>query len=186
FLVAQHNRNRWHNYTEISKEIIMQLKLEWRKNIFSTLYRIYSNGQQIGILKDKMFSQTANGELNGKKYTFNTKGCLDKCTEIIDHSENKVIGNVTYNTWMTKATILINNRKIDWTYDNVWNTRWSIFNTEGINIKYSGSSASGQIHSNTDDSLLLLCGLYVTNYYWQMTITVLIAVFVPIWIIVLR
>ena len=66
-------------------------------------------------------------------------------------------------------------------YDNLWNTRWSIFNSEWIDIKYSGSLTSGQIDSNIDDALLLLSGLFVTNYYWQMTIVIFIAAFIPIW-----
>jgi hypothetical protein len=159
----------------------MQTNLKWEKNFFSDLYCIYSNGQQVGILKDKTFSQTANGELNGKKYTFKTKGFFKQHTEIIDHIENKVIGEITYNNWMTKATILVDNKTIYWQYDNLWNTKWSIFNSEGIKIHYSGSFTSGQIDSNIEDALLLLSGLYVTNYYWQMTAAVLVAVFVPIW-----
>jgi hypothetical protein len=61
------------------------------------------------------------------------------------------------------------------------NTKWSIFNSEGIRINYSGSSTNGRIESNTEDDLLLLSGLYVTSYYRQLTIAILIAVFVPIW-----
>lgn len=164
----------------------MQSKLKWRKNFFSNLYSIYSNGQKIGILKGKTFSQTSNGELNGRKYTFKTKGFFKQHTEIIDDSENKVIGEITYNNWMTKATISVDYKKNNWKYDNLWNTKWSVFNTEGIDIKYSGSSTSGQIDANTDDSLLLLSGLFVTNYYWQMTIVVVIAVFAPVWTTVLK
>ena len=164
----------------------MQTKIRWKKELFSNLYSIYSNGQQIGKLKDKTFFQTANGELNGKKYTFKTKGFFKQHTEIIDNLENKVIGEITYNNWMTKATISVANKTINWKYDNLWNTKWSIFNSEGIKIQYSGSSTSGQIDSNIDDALLLLSGLYVTNYYWQMTVVVLVAVFVPIWTTVLR
>jgi hypothetical protein len=159
----------------------MQTNLKWKKNFFSNLYCIYSNGQQVGILKDKTFSQTANGVLNGKEYTFKTKVFFKQHTEIIDHIENKVIGEITYNNWMTKATILVDNKIIYWQYDNSWNTKWSIFNSEGIKIQYSGSFTSGQIDSNIEDALLLLIGLYVTNYYWQMTVALLVAVFVPIW-----
>ena len=159
----------------------MQTNLRWKKGLFSSSYDIYLNDKQIGKLKNNTFSQTADGELNGKKYTFKTEGFFNQHTEIIDNLENKVIGKITYNNWMTKATIIVNTKIINWKYDNLWNTEWSIFNYEGINIKYSGSSTNGQIYSNVDDELLLLSGLFVTNYYWQMTIAVLVAVFVPIW-----
>lgn len=159
----------------------MQTKLSWKKNFFSNSYSIYSNGQQIGVLKDKTFSQTANGQLYDKEYTFKTKGFFKQQTEIIDSSVNKVVGKIQYNSWMTKATISVDNKTINWKYDNLWNTKWSICNSEGINIQYAGSSTSGQIDSNIDDALLLLSGLFVTNYYWQTTVAVLVAVFVPIW-----
>lgn len=159
----------------------MQANLRWKKNLFSNSYIIYSNDEQIGKLKDKTFSQTANGELENKEFIFKTKGFLKQQTEIIDSIENRVIGEITYNNWMTKATITIDNKTINWKYDNLWNTKWSLFNSEGISIKYSGSSSSGQIDSNIDDPLLLLSGLFVTNYYWQMTIAFLVIVFVPIW-----
>ena len=158
----------------------MQTKLRWEKKLFSNLYSIYSNGQQIGELKNKTFTQTSDGELNGEKYAFKTRGFFNQHTEIINLKEDKVIGEISYNNWMTKAEISINGKVIHWKYDNVWNTKWSISNAEDININYAGSSSSGQIDSNTDDPLTLLSGLYVTNYYWQMTIAVLVAVFVPI------
>lgn len=159
----------------------MQTNLTWRKGVFSNFYKIYSNGEQIGNLKDKSFSQSCIGVLDNKKFLFQTKGFLKQKTQIIDIVENKMVGEINYNNWMTKATITINNKTTNWKYHNLWNTKWSIFNSEGINIKYSGSSTGGQIDSNIEDPLLLLSGLFVINYYWQMTIVILVAVFVPIW-----
>lgn len=164
----------------------MDTKLIWKKKLFSGSYTIYSNGQQIGKLKDRSFSQTADGNLNGRAYAFKTKGFFKQHTEIVDRSENRVIGKIQYNTWMTKARISIGNQLINWKYDNLRNTKWSIFDSEGVMVRYTGSSTRGQIDSNTDDALLLLSGLYVTNYYWQSTVAVFIAVFLPIWIAVLN
>ena len=164
----------------------MQTKLSWKKNLLSNLYNIYSNDQHVGTLKEKTFSQTTNAELNGKKYIFQTRGFIKQYTEIIDPLENKVIGKITYNNWATKATISINYQLILWKYDNLWSTRWSIYNADGINIKYAGSSSKGQIDSNTDDALLLLTGLFVTNFYWQMSLAVVFIALIPIWTAVLN
>jgi len=160
----------------------MQINLKWGKGFFSNTYNIFSNDQFIGELKDRTFSQTADGELNGFKYIFKTKGFFNQTTEIFDAIDGKLLGAITYNGWMTKATMLISNKTINWKYDNLWCTKWSVFDSEGVMIKYSGSSSKGQIDSNSDDALLLLSGLFVTNYYWQMTIVILVAVFVPIFI----
>lgn len=163
----------------------MQTRLRWKKNFLSNLYSIYSNDHQIGELREKTFSQTAHGHLNGKSYTFKTSGFFKQYTQIIDSTENRVIGKISYNSWMTKAFISIDNKIINWKYDNLWNTKWSVFDSEGLNINYAGSSASGQIDSNSADALLLLCGLFVTNYFWQMSVAVIIAILVPIWTITL-
>ena len=159
----------------------MQTNLTWKKGVFSNVYKIYSDGKQIGNLKDKSFSQSGIGVLDNKEFLFQTKGLFEQKTQIIDTAENKMVGEINYNNWMTKATITINDKTINWKYDNLWNTKWSIFDSEGISIKYSGSLTNGQINSNIDDYLLLLSGLFVTNYYWQWTIAVLVAVFIPLW-----
>ena len=158
----------------------MQTNLTWKKGVFSNVYKIYLNGKQIGNLKDKSFSQSGIGVLNNKEFLFQTKGFLKQKSKIFDTAENKMVGEINYNNWMTKATITINDKTFNWKYDNIWNTKWSIFNSEGINIKYAGSTTNGLIDSNIDDSLLLLTGLFVTNYYWQLTIALIVAVIVPI------
>ena len=164
----------------------MHTNLRWEKGLFSKTYKIYSNNQLVGNLVDKAFSQSSSGELDGRGYTFRTKGTLKQHTEILDNQENKVIGEITYNSWMTKATLSVLGKTISWKYDNIWNSKWSIFDKDGIRIKYSGSSKSGKIESSTDDALLLLFGLFVTNYYRQMFIVIIVAVFIPIWVSVLQ
>ena len=154
-------------------------KLNWNKGLFSSSYTIYSSDQPTGELVEKFFSQSAIGTLNNKKYTFQTKGFFKQETEIID-DKNVVVGTINYNNWMTKATLFIQDKKYLWEYTNLWNTKWRIYNSETIDIQYKGSSSSGNIESNTDDELLVLSGLFVTNYYWQMTIVIVVAVIIPI------
>ena len=159
----------------------MQKYLKWKKGIFSNTYDIYSEGKLIGKLKDKLFSQKAYGELNGKSYTFITKGFFKEQTEIRDSIDNSVIGSITYSSWKTKATLLIHNKKVSWKYDNMWNSKWSIFDSEDNKIKYSGSSLKGKIDANTDDELLILSGLFVVDYFWQKTIILVVVIFIPVW-----
>lgn len=159
----------------------MQTNLKWNKGMFSNMYKIYSNGTQVGSLSDNSFSQSSVGVFGDKKYKFQTTGLFDQKTQVIDAANNKSIGVINYSNLMTKATITINGKIINWKYDNMWNTKSSISNSEGIDIKYYKSSSGGKIESNTDDELLLLAGLFVINYYWQMTIAVLV-IFIPIWV----
>ena len=159
--------------------MIMQLNYNWRKGIFSESYQIFNNETQVGSLSNKCFSQTAYGELNEEKYTFKTCGVFKQHTQIIENY-NKIVGEITYNNWMNKATININGQQFDLKYDNIWNTKWSISSLNETQISYNSSTCIGQIQSNTDNQLLILSGLFVANYYLQMTLAVLLIVFIPI------
>lgn len=156
-------------------------ELRWKKGLLSGNYSIYEANRQIGELKDNLFSKTAKGQLNGKSFTFRTSGFFQQRTRIYDDSNNQMVGEINYNNWMTKATLSTYDKVSNWKYNNVWNTKWSLSGQDGTQVHYAGSSNKGTIESNTDDDLLLLSGLYVTNYYWQMTLIVLVAVFVPLW-----
>jgi hypothetical protein len=158
----------------------METKLDWKKGIFKETFEIYSNGVLVGILKENIWKQIAYGELNGKKVIFKTRGFFKQETQIIETNTNNSVGKITYNSWMTKATIEYTNRVANWKYDNAWNTKWSISNSEGVQIRYQGSSSKGTIEHQTQDDELILSGLFVTNYYWQISIAVIIAVFIPI------
>ncbi|MDD2380225.1 MAG: hypothetical protein WCY58_02075 [Mariniphaga sp.] len=157
----------------------MKTKLIWKKGLFSNTFLIYSGEGLVGSLNEKTFSKTARGELNGQKYTFRMKGVFNQTTELLNQ-DNRVIGQITYGRWRSNATLSIPGQTVFWKYDNMWNTRWKIFNHEGMEIRYSGSSSSGTIASNTDDPLLLMSGLFVINYYRQVSIAVFVAIFVPI------
>jgi hypothetical protein len=155
--------------------------LNWKKGFFSQTYNIYSSNLVIGMLKNKTWSSSAEGEINGRKYLFKTQGFFKQSTQIIDIENGAVVGNITYNSWMTKAMIENLGIIAFWKYDNFWNTKWSIVGQDGTEIYYEGSSTKGQIIFEKQNDLLALTGLFVTNYYWQMTIVILIAVFIPIW-----
>jgi hypothetical protein len=158
----------------------MKTSLTWTKGIFSSIYHLFSNGNLIGSLEES-FTKSAKGSFNGKNYIFRTQGFLKHNTMIIDCSDNKIIGQIDFSNWMTKAVITINGKKINWKYDNSWSTRWSLFDADGIIATFSGSTTKGFIDTNIDDGLLILSGLFVTNFYWQMSFfIILIIVFIPI------
>jgi|SRR6056297_7070 len=154
----------------------------WKKKFFSETYRIFDKGKQIGTFRNRPFSQTSDAEINGKQYRFKTKGFFQQHTEIRDDKDGTLIGEIRYGSWRTRATISLQNKTYKWKYDNIWSSKWSLTDGSSVHLNYAGSSTSGRVESNTDDDLLLLLGLYVMNYFWQATIIVLIAVFLPIWL----
>jgi hypothetical protein len=163
----------------------MKTILNWKKGIFKSTYEIYSENILVGRLKDKSWTQSADGEINGKKYSFKTKGFFKQETQITDSENNTIVGKITYNSWKTRAKIELNDIVIHWKYSNFWNTKWSLYNSENNLVNFQGSSSKGTIEYDENNDLLVLAGLYITNYYWQITLAVIIAVFIPIWITVI-
>ena len=163
----------------------MKTKLYWKRGIFNNTYKIYSENNMIGCLKERSLSQLAEGEINGKRYTYKTKGFLNQKTQIIDAENNKLIGRITYGSLNTKAKIEYSENIYNWKYNNIWNTKWSIL-AENIHIDYKGSSTKGEIEYDKENDLLVLTGLFITNYYWQISIAVMVAIFIPVWLAVLN
>ncbi|MEN8228638.1 MAG: hypothetical protein ABFS38_10830 [Bacteroidota bacterium] len=158
----------------------MRSKLHWKRGVFSNTSEIYSEEKPIGSLKENSFKQSAEGEINGKRYRFHTKGVFKPETQITDADSNTVMGRIEYNSWMTKATIRVSPKSFQWKYENIWNTRWSLTSSEGRQMKFQGNSSKGSIEMDGEDDLLVLTGLFITNYYRQMAIVILVAVLVPI------
>ena len=160
-------------------------KLNWKKNILSAQYDITSDDKPIGSLFNNTFSQSGVGTLNGKKYTFKTVGFLNQYS-LIYNQQNEQIGSIEYNTWMTKAKLTFANNEFYWRYNNWMYSKWSISNSDGVLIKYFSSTKKGTIESNVEDEILLLSGLFITNYFKQLIIAIMVAAFVPIWSLLLR
>lgn len=164
----------------------MAIHLKWKKGIFSETYHLYNYKKELGKMSVNSFRQSAIAEMNGQKYMFKTKGFLKQSTDVIDMTQNQVIGTISYNNWMTRAHIRINEKQIQWKYENVWNTKWHLFNEDNLSIHYSGSSSKGHIASTTEEALPLLSGLFTAVYYWQMTILIIVTASIPILILVFR
>ena len=158
----------------------MQHKFIWKKELFSESYKIFNIEKQIGTLINKTFSQTSHGEINGEKYSFKTIGLFNHYTQIIDIQNKIIIGEIKYSNWKNKATINVNGEKYEFKYDNIWNTKWSIYNCDGIQITFNSSTATGQIIAATDNPLLILIGLFISNYFILMSLVVVLIVLIPI------
>jgi hypothetical protein len=158
----------------------MRTTYSWKKGFLKSTYEIYSNNALVGKLIENTWNSSAEGEINSKKYKFKTQGFFNQKTQIIDIESNFVIGTIVYNSFMTKATIEYLGQIAYWRYNNIWNTKFSITDNEGNQISFYGSSSNGNLEFDQPNDLLVLTGLYVTNYYWQMAVVVLIIIFIPI------
>ncbi len=160
----------------------MKTLLNWKKGAFSSTCRIFSGERMLGELSEHAFKRTAYGHIRNKHYRFRTDGLFRQETRIIDGKNNQAIGTISYNSMMSKATIQFADRTVSWKYDNAWQTRWSLSDDQGILMKFAGGFSRGTIEYEKDDDLLVLTGMFVTNYYQQAMIAIFVAVFIPIWV----
>lgn len=145
----------------------MEKLISWKRGIFSRTSKFYSNGIEIGFLKTGTWSNNAKGIINGKEFEFITKGFFKQKTSIIDAKTTLIAGTIIYNSWRSKATIkLPDGAEYNWQYTNFWHTKWSL-NKDLYFINYKGSSFKGEIISYISEDLLIISGLFISNYYSQ-------------------
>lgn len=154
--------------------------LHWKKRFFNQVTTIHSADGEIGRLDENSWKQTAHGEINNRKFTFKTRGLFNPYTEILDPATDDPVGKIEYNTWRNKAHISYLDQSFQWQYDNTWQTRWSITDSQGKKISFQGSPQKGSIEGPDLTEFLVITGLFVTKYYLQTSIAIFVAIFIPI------
>ena len=158
----------------------MNTIINWKKGTFSCAFKLFQGGQQIGRLKSKSLGQSAIGEIGGKTYGFNTYGILNKRSEILDGSDGSVLGEIALNCWGTKAEIFIGEKKYQWKFSNIWQSRWKIWDEEDTEISYRGWTSSGSWEGGNpeEQSILQLSGLFIASMLWESAAIALIPIYV--------
>ena len=159
--------------------------ISWRKGIFKCAYELFNNGKKIGILKEKQWSMSAIGNIRGRNVLFSMKNSWHNHTHIIDKESGEILGQIKYSCWYPKAKISLDNRVYRWSYKNFWSTKWKITDSEDQAISYSGHSCKGQAISGIDNDLVVLSGLFIGSYYWQMISIYFVCLLTPFWIFLL-
>lgn len=164
----------------------MVKSLTWQKKFFSSCYNFFSNGITVGFLKENVWGQSSEGVIDGKHYTIKSKGFFGQKATVINTETGMPEASITFNSWKTKAEIIVGSSIYSWQYNNVWNSTWNMVGWNGEQLHFSSSGQQGMAQSNSDDSLLLLLGIYTHNAFRvKATTTVLIAL-IPIWISILN
>ncbi len=157
----------------------MERMLTWTKGVFDSNYQLYANGDIKGSLIFSSFKNNARGiALNN--YYFTTEGFLNPVTKIRDEKHNQ-IGIITYNSWNLKATVTFNDLShASWSYTNGWLSRWTITNHQDKQIQFHATTGAGTAHSNNDDELLMLSGLFIREFFSRAIMLIIIAIFTAV------
>lgn len=161
---------------EIQKD---KIRLNWKKDFFGNTTKIYHKNAEIGKLINDSWSDSAVAEFNDKKYRFKKKDIFSNTTLISDTYENKIVGKIIFDSWNTKANIQIIDNKYVWKSENFWKSKWNLSDENGIIIDFESKSSSGIINSTVQNNLLIITGLYITNYY-LMILFFTIIILIPI------
>ncbi len=158
----------------------MEFKITWKKKWISSNYELYKDNRLIGDLVTKPFSTSATGQLHNINLRFQMRGFLNQKTEIVDTNTNKTIGNITYNTLKTRASIQLYDEIIEWRSLNWNNTKWGITNGS-IGIANSWNRMfSGEIISRNENPIYILLGMFIAEYFSRSTVAIFVALFVII------
>jgi hypothetical protein len=97
------------------------------------------------------------------------------------NNKNEVIAIINYDWLAFKAKIkLSTGDELEWTFQNTWLSRWSINNHKDKQLLFNAATGNGLIHTNVDDDLLVVIGLFIREYYARVLILLLLIVFLPL------
>jgi len=143
----------------------MEQVLSWRKGLFDSNYQVINNGLLRFSMNFSSWKNSAIATTQSGIYLLKSEGFSKPETKIVDNT-NTVLAVITYDWLGFKARIVFSSGEtFDWSYQNSWLSRWSLNNHQDKQILYNASTGNGLIHTNVDDDMLVLCGLFIREYY---------------------
>ncbi|WP_316848450.1 hypothetical protein [Pedobacter psychrodurus] len=156
----------------------MEQVLSWRKGLFDSNYQVINNGLLRFSLNFSSWKNSAIATTQAGIYLLKSEGFSKSETKIVDNT-NTVLAVITYDWLNFKARIVFSSGEtFDWSYQNSWLSRWSLNNHKDKQILYNASTGNGLIHTNVDDDMLVLCGLFIREYYSRILFGFIIVVFI--------
>lgn len=159
-------------------------QLSWKKKLFSNQFRIYQNQESIGSLIQKWLSQDAEGKLGNEVVYFEGSGLFSQHVNILGENKSP-IGSLKYNFWKTEATLELSHQTYQCKMKGFFSYSLSIMTEkEGRELyKFKGDDSKGTIDRLAEaNNHLLLCGLYLMNYYVETIVSSALIVFFIIYL----
>jgi len=139
--------------------------LIWNKSIFDSNYQVFGNALLKFSINFSSLRNSAIATTLNEIYLFKSEGYSNPETKILNN-KNETLAIIKYDWLSFKAKIFYPSGEVaDWSYQNSWLSRWSVNDHQNKQIIYNSSTGNGLIHSNTDDELLLVSGLFIREYY---------------------
>ncbi|MFD2584569.1 hypothetical protein ACFSR6_18875 [Pedobacter vanadiisoli] len=156
----------------------MEQVLNWRKGLFDSNYQVIGNGYLKFSLNFGSWKNSAIATTQSGIYLLKSEGFSKPETRILNN-QNETLATITYDWLGFKARVVFaSGETFDWRYQNSWLSRWSLNNLKDKQILFSSSAGNGNIHSNTDDDMLIFTGLFIREYYSRLLFGLIILVII--------
>lgn len=155
----------------------MEKVLGWRKGLFDSNYQVFYNGLLKLSLNFISWKNSAIATTQTGIYMFKSEGFSKPETKLLNN-QNEVLAIISYDWIRFHAKIVFaSGDTFDWSFQNSWLRRWSLNNHQDKQILFNASTGSGLLHTNVDDDLLILCGLFIREYYSRLIFGLIIFTF---------
>ncbi len=139
--------------------------LHWRKGLFDSNYQVSENALLAFSINFSSFKNSAIATTQKGIYLLRSEGYSNPETKIFNQ-KNEVLAVIRYDWISFKAKIICTSgEEFDWSYQNSWLSRWSVNNHKDKQVIYNSSSGGGLIHSNIEDDMVVMAGLFIREYY---------------------
>ena len=143
----------------------MEKHIIWKKKFFNNTYQLFAEDAGVGFLSVNPWRDRAQGEYGKCKAQFIAKGLFHRPIHIFDLVSGNEVGTVKYFFWRRKGIIsMADGSEFGFRYQGIFYSRWVIFDSNGILLRFSRGFFGGNIVSETKNDLLILTGLYLHHY----------------------
>jgi len=158
----------------------MEQVLYWRKGLFDSNYQVFDQQQLKFSMNFSSWQNSAIATTQSGIYLLKSEGFSKPETRILNN-QNETLATITYDWLGFKARVVFASGEIlDWRYQNSWLSRWSLNNLKDKQILFSASAGNGNIHSNVNDDMLVLTGLFIREYYSRLLFGLIILIIILI------
>ncbi|MNK94111.1 hypothetical protein D3C87_1143030 [compost metagenome] len=158
----------------------MEQVLYWRKGLFDSNYQVFDQQQLKFSMNFSSWQNSAIATTQSGIYLLKSEGFSKPETRILNN-QNETLATITYDWLGFKAKVVFaSGETLDWRYQNSWLSRWSLNNLKDKQILFSASAGNGNIHSNVNDDMLVLTGLFIREYYSRLLFGLIILIVILI------
>ena len=147
----------------------MRKEYKWKQKFFKKSAILFTNNVSIGKATDYSLSNKSEYSLNETHLRFRNTGFLKTKIEIIDNTNQQVIGSISSRTWKMIYTVTLGHETFEFKSSNFWGSIWELRKNQEKLLTVKGSTFQGTIRDNSNDEQLVLISFYLRRLVCRQT-----------------